>query len=315
MADGFIVINRKITEWEWFDSPMVFYAWIHILIDANWKDGRWHGVDVPRGSFITSTRKLADELNLDHRTVSKILKKLESTGEISIKKHEKCMVIKVNKYADFQHYRGGNVPTDVPVNVPINVPVDVPVNVPMDAHNRTNKQINNRKENNKEKILPGSQANTDDTYLSTKTATVGREEKADVNTATVMRATEEAMEVIDYLNSQTGSHYRHTKGNIRHVTARINEGFTVQDCKTVIDKKCAEWMPDDRMQQYLRPETLFGPKFENYLNQRVVKYSSDRSGQGRKEISLPDYMNRPQPGPEEDPDLLAELLEWQKKGR
>ena len=74
--------------------------------------------------------------------------------------------------------------------------------------------------------------------------------------------------IIDYLNRKTNSHYRPTsKATRRLIKARYNEGFTDTDFKTVIDKKCAEWLQDGNMVQYLRPETLFGTKFEAYLNQ------------------------------------------------
>lgn len=74
--------------------------------------------------------------------------------------------------------------------------------------------------------------------------------------------------IVDYLNSKTNSHYRPTsKATRRLIKARYNEGFTDIDFKTVIDKKCAEWLRDGNMVQYLRPETLFGTKFEAYLNQ------------------------------------------------
>lgn len=74
--------------------------------------------------------------------------------------------------------------------------------------------------------------------------------------------------IVDYLNRKTNSHYRPTsKATRRLIKARYNEGFTDMDFKTVIDKKCSEWMQDSTMVQYLRPETLFGTKFEAYLNQ------------------------------------------------
>ncbi len=74
--------------------------------------------------------------------------------------------------------------------------------------------------------------------------------------------------IVDYLNRKTSSHYRSTsKATRRLIKARYNEGFTDIDFKTVIDKKCAEWLQDANMVQYLRPETLFGTKFEAYLNQ------------------------------------------------
>lgn len=73
-------------------------------------------------------------------------------------------------------------------------------------------------------------------------------------------------EVVQALNEKTGSHYRPTsKATMRHVLARLREGFTVEDCREVIRKKSEEWGDTD-MAKYLRPETLFGSKFESYLN-------------------------------------------------
>lgn len=73
-------------------------------------------------------------------------------------------------------------------------------------------------------------------------------------------------EVVQALNEETGSHYRPTsKATMRHILARLREGFTVENCKEVIRKKSEEWGGTD-MAKYLRPETLFGSKFESYLN-------------------------------------------------
>ena len=78
-------------------------------------------------------------------------------------------------------------------------------------------------------------------------------------------------EIIEYLNQRTGANYKHTTNKTKDlIKARFNEGFTLQDFKIVIDKKCVEWMNTD-MQKYLRPETLFGTKFEGYLNQEFKK--------------------------------------------
>lgn len=76
-----------------------------------------------------------------------------------------------------------------------------------------------------------------------------------------------AEDIVTFLNSVTGSNYRSTTDKTRKlIAARIAEGFTVDDFQTVITKKAKEWQGTD-MAQYLRPETLFGTKFEGYLNQ------------------------------------------------
>ena len=73
-------------------------------------------------------------------------------------------------------------------------------------------------------------------------------------------------EIIEYLNQRTGKKYKDsTKATQRHIKARIKEGFSLEDFKRVIDWKASEWTGTD-MEKYLRPETLFGTKFEGYLN-------------------------------------------------
>lgn len=76
-------------------------------------------------------------------------------------------------------------------------------------------------------------------------------------------------EVIEYLNEKTGKQYRSsTKSTQTIINARFKEGFSLDDFKTVIDNKVADWLKDTKMSEYLRPKTLFGAdKFEGYLNQ------------------------------------------------
>lgn len=76
-------------------------------------------------------------------------------------------------------------------------------------------------------------------------------------------------EIIDYLNNRTKSNYKYTsKATQVKINARLNEGYSLNDFIVVIDKKCAEWLNTD-FEQYLCPETLFGTKFEKYLNQKT----------------------------------------------
>lgn len=78
-------------------------------------------------------------------------------------------------------------------------------------------------------------------------------------------------DIIDYLNARTGSHYLHKSKNSREkIRARWNEGFRLDDFKAVIDNMASRWEKDSKMSDYLRPETLFSPKFESYLNLKPV---------------------------------------------
>ena len=77
--------------------------------------------------------------------------------------------------------------------------------------------------------------------------------------------------VIDYLNRKANTNYRSsTKNTQSFINARVSEGFTVEDFKKVIDSKSKEWLNTD-FEKYLRPATLFGTKFENYLNEANKK--------------------------------------------
>lgn len=75
-------------------------------------------------------------------------------------------------------------------------------------------------------------------------------------------------EVIAHLNAACGKRYRADAASSREIIgARLAEGFTVEDCKRVIDNMAARWLHDNKMRDYLRPETLFRrSKFEGYLN-------------------------------------------------
>lgn len=75
--------------------------------------------------------------------------------------------------------------------------------------------------------------------------------------------------VIDYLNEKTNSSFKYTtKATQQKINARLNEGYKLDDFIDVIDKKFAEWKGTE-FEIYLRPDTLFGTKFEGYLNQKA----------------------------------------------
>lgn len=73
-------------------------------------------------------------------------------------------------------------------------------------------------------------------------------------------------DIVEYLNKQLGTTFKPTTQlTQRHINARLQEGFTLDDFKQVIDNQIKEWKGDAKMEKYLRPETLFGTKFESYL--------------------------------------------------
>lgn len=87
---------------------------------------------------------------------------------------------------------------------------------------------------------------------------------------------------IAYLNQVANKRYKFVDKTKRLLLARFKEGYTLEDFKQVIDIKTAEWKDSPEFSKYLRPETLFGSKFDGYLNQKpkIIK--------GKSEDNFPD---------------------------
>jgi uncharacterized phage protein (TIGR02220 family) len=76
--------------------------------------------------------------------------------------------------------------------------------------------------------------------------------------------------VIDKLNTLANKSYKSSSSKTQQlIRARVNEGFTLEDFYKVIENKVCAWKDDPKMEQYLRPSTLFGTKFESYLNENI----------------------------------------------
>lgn len=79
-------------------------------------------------------------------------------------------------------------------------------------------------------------------------------------------------EIVDYLNLKANKKFRATSADTKKlIKARWNEGYKLDDFKRVIDNKCFSWERDVEMSKYLRPKTLFGTKFESYLNENQIE--------------------------------------------
>lgn len=131
------------------------------------------------------------------------------------------------------------------------------------VNTRNRESIENN--NIKSYITPYSPPLSGENKTETETETEKNREKPKTETKT--QITEIADRVVDYLNLKAGTSYRHgIAKTISLVSARLKDGFTENDFTLVINKKCEEWNKTDYA-KYLRPETLFGTKFESYLNQ------------------------------------------------
>lgn len=99
----FIKLNRKIIGWEWYLNINVKTLFIHCLLKANWKDGRFEGKEVKRGSFVTSLEKLSKETGLSVRQVRTALNHLFLTGELTSTTFSKFRIVTVSNYEQYQN--------------------------------------------------------------------------------------------------------------------------------------------------------------------------------------------------------------------
>lgn len=93
--DGFIKLPRSLTDWEWYKDQNTKALYIHFLYRANFKDCRFCGIDVPRGSFVSSFQKLSEETGLSVKQIRTSLKKLENSGNVAHKGQSKYTVFTV----------------------------------------------------------------------------------------------------------------------------------------------------------------------------------------------------------------------------
>jgi hypothetical protein len=101
--NGWIKLNRSFIDWEWFDEPNMVWLFIKCLMMANWEDKKWHGISVPRGSFITSYANLSNKkAKVSVQMIRTALERLKSTGEITIKTTNQYTVISINNYNKYQ---------------------------------------------------------------------------------------------------------------------------------------------------------------------------------------------------------------------
>ena len=106
--NGFIVINRKILKWGWYDDQNTKLLFLHLLLKANWQDKEWHGMTIKRGQLVTGRKQLSKELKLTEQQVRTSLEKLISTSEVTKITTNKYTVITINNYDKYQNYNQEN---------------------------------------------------------------------------------------------------------------------------------------------------------------------------------------------------------------
>lgn len=99
---SFIKLDRKITEWEWFTDANTLKLWIYLLVNAQYQDGSYKGIEIKRGQLVTGRKKLAEQLEMSEQQIRTCLDHLQATNEITIKPTNKYSLITIVKYGFYQ---------------------------------------------------------------------------------------------------------------------------------------------------------------------------------------------------------------------
>lgn len=245
MADkGWIKLHRQLQESPfWYGSKFTKgQAWVDLLLSANHSEKKilFNGemVEIKRGQYLTSMVKLAEKWQWNRKTVSAFLSVLQKEGMIIKVSDNTKTLITIENY---EVYQCSDETDGQPIGQLSGQLNGQPIGQPMDSITDTNKNVKNDKN-----IYNNIYSRVEDDFSEKRKA------------------------IVEYLNTVCKTAYRHnSKNTVKHINARLKEGYTEDDFKSVIDKKAKEWLGTN-MEQYLRPETLFGTKFEGYLNQKIT---------------------------------------------
>lgn len=240
MTSGWVKLYRSIS-----DNPTVTQSsdhlavWIYLLTHATPYPYKTifagKEIELQVGQLITSRKTIANWVNskISDAKIQRVLKAFENAHQIEQQTCNKNRLITLTNWGLYQSNEQQNEP-----------------------------QMNGKRTANEQQV------NNQRTLIENK------EYKNDViSRETSTKYASEIKEIVDYFNQKAGTTYRATtKNTIKHITARLKEGYTVADFMTVIDSKVAEWGSTE-MSKYLRPDTLFGSKFESYLNVATAQHT------------------------------------------
>jgi hypothetical protein len=102
--NGFIVLHRKMLEWEWYNDIPCKVLFLHIILKANFKDTKWRGITIKRGQLVTGRLALAEQTGLTERQIRTALNKLKTTSNLTIKTTNKYSIITITNYEKYQDY-------------------------------------------------------------------------------------------------------------------------------------------------------------------------------------------------------------------
>ena len=236
--DGHIKLFRKFLDWEWYQDINTKVLFIHMLLKANWKDGKFMGTTVPRGSFVSSIKSLAYETGLTEREIRTGISHLKTTGEVTSKATNKYSVFTIKNYDLYQ-------------------PDDRQDSTQATGERHSNdKRTTTIEERNKEKKKEGNKKENTLKGVKEKEPVKGQHKNDCVGFEQLWQAYPRKKE--------KAAAYKAYK-------ARLSDGFSEDELETAVKRYAAECVRLHTEERYIKhAATFFGPNtpFADYLKDR-----------------------------------------------
>jgi uncharacterized phage protein (TIGR02220 family) len=239
--EGWVKLYRQTLE-----NPIVckdaeyFSVWCYLLLNATHKsykvEFKGEVISLAPGQLITGRKKIAQQFNISESKVQRILKKLEIEQQIEQQTSTKKRLISVLNWDKYQS-----------------------------IEQQDEQQVNNKRTTSEQQVNTNKNVRTEECKEGKK------KPLSDVPSDLVK-------DVIAYLNEKTGKAFKPASKKTQSlIKARVKDlSVGLDDFKKVIDVKCSQWLDDPNMSKYLQPTTLFGTKFEGYLNEWVEPKKPER---------------------------------------
>lgn len=101
--NGYILIHRKLLNWQWYKDSNTLHLFIDLLLDANYEDSKVGFQVIKRGQCLTSLKRMHENTGLTYREIRTSLDKLQKSGEIDKQTTNKYSIITINKYNEYQN--------------------------------------------------------------------------------------------------------------------------------------------------------------------------------------------------------------------
>lgn len=267
MDRGYVRLWRKTLDSAVFLDPHLFQFWAWCLMRAAWeprtipvRTGRGNAlIALERGQFIFGRHSAAEALRCPASTLYDRLQTLQKLEMIDTQPGTHFSIITIR---NFEHYQSDTYDDRHPFRQASGT---------QPAPNRHKEELKHLRKD-----------------LKQSSPVV---EKTD---AERRRASYPVDEVVEELNRATGSKFRPTTtATRRFIESRFRDGFTLDDFQAVIHGQAAAWLSNPEMRRYLRPETLFGSKFESYLQAARPSGKAAQAKPGKDWRLERDFLDRP----------------------